>query len=163
MVALILYVDDMIITGNGEEEITSLQEHLATEFEMKNLGGLKYFLGIEIARSNQGIFLLQRKYILDLLAETRMLDCKPANTPMGRSYECCVLNFKAHEVFPRKKTYVQEYNYLNINGYTDANWAKSITDRKSTSRYFTFLGGNLVNWRSKKQKVVAFSTAAAEF
>ena len=46
---LIIYVDDMIITRNDKEEISELQRHLASEFEMKNLGGLKYFLGIEIA------------------------------------------------------------------------------------------------------------------
>ena len=54
---LIVYVDDMIITGNDEEETTRMQKELATEFEMKNLGGLKYFLGIEVVRSKQGIFL----------------------------------------------------------------------------------------------------------
>lgn len=62
---LIIYVDDIIITRN-DEEISSLQEHLTIEFEMKNLGSLKYFLGIEVAQSNQGIFLSQKKYILDL-------------------------------------------------------------------------------------------------
>lgn len=77
--ALIIYVDNMIIIGNDEEEISSLQKHLATKFEMKNLGGLKYFLGIKVALSNQGIFLSQRKYVLDLLAEIGMLDCKSAN------------------------------------------------------------------------------------
>jgi hypothetical protein len=65
---LIVYVDDMIITGDDIEEISRLQEKLSTEFEMKNLGGLKYFLGIEVGRSRQGIFLSQRKYILDLLS-----------------------------------------------------------------------------------------------
>ena len=84
--ALIIYDDDMIITGNDKEEISNLQKHLATEFDMKNLGGLKYFLGIEVARSSQGIFLSQRKYILDLLAETRMLDCKPADTPIVQNH-----------------------------------------------------------------------------
>jgi hypothetical protein len=49
--ALIIHVDDMIITGDDSKEMSRLQEQLATEFEMKNLGGLKYFLGIEVARS----------------------------------------------------------------------------------------------------------------
>ena len=79
---LIVYVDDMIITGDDIEEIAKLQQQLATEFEMKNLGGLKYFLGIEVARSKQGIFLSQQKYILDLLCDVGMLDCKPADTPI---------------------------------------------------------------------------------
>lgn len=61
--ALIIYVDDMVITGDDYEEMPKLQEQLATEFEMKNLGGLKYFLGIEVARSQQGIFFSQRKYV----------------------------------------------------------------------------------------------------
>jgi hypothetical protein len=84
--ALIVYVDDMIITGDDSEEIARLQEQLATEFEMKNLGGLKYFLGIEVARSKHGIFLSQRKYILDLLSEVGLLDCKPADTPIIQNH-----------------------------------------------------------------------------
>ena len=54
-------------------------------------------------------------------------------------------------------------DHLKIEGYTDAGWAGNILDRKSTSGYFTFVGGNLVTWRSKKQKVVALSNAEAEF
>lgn len=49
---------------------------------MKNLGGLKYFLGIEVARSNKGIFISRRKYVLDFLVETWMLDCKHVDTLM---------------------------------------------------------------------------------
>jgi hypothetical protein len=51
----------------------------------------------------------------------------------------------------------------NIDTYTDADWAGSIDDRRSTLGYFTFVGGNLVTWRSKKQNVVARSSAEAEF
>ena len=72
----------MIITWDDTEKIAKLQKQMATEFEMKNLGLLKYFLGIEVARSEQGMFLSLQKYILDLLCEVGMLDCKPADTPI---------------------------------------------------------------------------------
>lgn len=85
--ALIFYVDDMIITEDDVEEIARLQRRLASEFEMKSLGGLKYFLGIEVARSNKGIFLSQRKYVLDLLSEVGLLDCKPADTPIIQNHK----------------------------------------------------------------------------
>ena len=75
-----MYVDDMIITGDDKEEINALKEQLSREFEMKDLRQLKYFLGIEVLRSKGGIFISQRKYILDLLATTGMLDCKLADT-----------------------------------------------------------------------------------
>ncbi|KAJ8746841.1 hypothetical protein K2173_003847 [Erythroxylum novogranatense] len=74
--------NDMIITRSDVEEIHQLRRNLFREFEMKDLGGLKYFLGIEVLRSRTGIFISQRKYVLDLLAETWMLDCKPIETPI---------------------------------------------------------------------------------
>lgn len=212
---LIIYVDDMIITGNDEKEIATLQKDLSAEFEMKKLGGLKYFLGIEIARSQQGIFLSQRKYVLDLLAEIGMLECKPVDTPVSLNhklgeypdqvptskerYQRLVgrLIYLSHtradiayavspvsqymhnpstdhmeavmrilqylKGAPGKGLMLRKYNHLRIEGYTDADWAGSITDRKSTSGYLTLVGGNLVTWRSKKQKVVALSSAEAEF
>ena len=54
---------------------------------MKDLGPLRYFLGIEIARSPKGIVLSQRKYVLDLLAETGMLGCWPCSTPIDRNHQ----------------------------------------------------------------------------
>lgn len=59
----------MIITGDNMEEIVRLQEQLATEFKVKNLGELKNFLGIKVGRSKQSIFLSQMKHVLDLLLE----------------------------------------------------------------------------------------------
>ena len=73
IIALIIYVDDMIVTRNDQDEISSLQQYLASEFEMKQLGNLKYVLGIEVARSKHGIFLCQRRYTFDLLSETGLL------------------------------------------------------------------------------------------
>lgn len=55
MSALIVYVDDMVVTKNDYEEMEKLQTILATKFELKDLGDLKYFLGIEVARSKSGI------------------------------------------------------------------------------------------------------------
>ncbi|XP_061363145.1 uncharacterized mitochondrial protein AtMg00810-like [Gastrolobium bilobum] len=79
---LIVYVDDMVLTGDDPCEMKLLQKYLEPGFDMKDLGQLKYFLGIEIARSKQGIFLSQRKYILDLLADTGLPACKPVETPI---------------------------------------------------------------------------------
>ena len=56
----------------------------------------------------------------------------------------------------------RKHGHLDVEGHSDADWAGS-SDRKSTSGYFTFVGGNLVTWKSKKQKVVALSSGKAEF
>ena len=79
---LIIYVDDIILTGDFTAEIIALKKLLAKDFEVKDLGKLKYFLGMEVARSSHGISISQRKYVLDLLKETGMLGCKPTDTPM---------------------------------------------------------------------------------
>lgn len=79
---LIVYVDDIIITRDDVKAFSDLKRRLEVEFDIKDLGKLKYFLGMEFARSKEGIFLNQRKYILDLLAETGMTGCKAVETPM---------------------------------------------------------------------------------
>jgi hypothetical protein len=213
--ALIIYVDDMIVTGNDPNEISSLQRYLASNFDMKQLGDLKYFLGIEVARSKHGIFLSQRKYVLDLLTETGMLGCKPIDTPIEqnhKNFHCAdalstdrgryqrlvgkliylshtrpdiayAVNVVSQFMHDPKKPHMDaverilrylksapgkgllfsNHGHLKVEGYTDADWAGSADDRKSTAGYFTFVGGNLVTWRSKKQQVVARSSAEAEF
>lgn len=82
---LIVYVDDIILTGDDVDEIKRLKIFLNSKFEIKELGSLKYFLGMEVARSKKGIVISQRKYILDLLTETGFLGCKPVETPMESS------------------------------------------------------------------------------
>ena len=81
-VIIIIYVDDIILIGDHEEEIGKLNSFLAHEFEIKDLGNLKKFLRMEIPRSKMGIAVSQHKHILVLLKETRMLDCKPTDTSM---------------------------------------------------------------------------------
>ncbi|KAH9685670.1 hypothetical protein KPL70_014046 [Citrus sinensis] len=82
MAVLIVYVDDIILTGSDGDEMSRLKKHLASEFEIKDLGPLRYFLGMEVARSRLGISVSQRKYVLDLLEETGMSGCRPSDTPV---------------------------------------------------------------------------------
>ena len=70
IVVLIVYVDDIILTSDDSLELERLKKALIREFEIKDLGPLRYFLSMEFARSKKGIFISQRKYILDLLSET---------------------------------------------------------------------------------------------
>ncbi|XP_058003644.1 uncharacterized mitochondrial protein AtMg00810-like [Hevea brasiliensis] len=201
---------------NDPEERKALQEYLFREFEMKDLGSLKYFIEIEVSRSKKGIFLSQRKYALDLLQETSMSACKLADTPVEEGLKLGIesdqvpvdkgryqrlvgrLMYLAHtrpdltyalsgvsqfmhnpgeqhmnaimrilrcfKSAPGKGIlFTKNTDYQGIDVYTDAYWARARDDRRLTYGYFTFVGGNLVTWRSKKENVVARSSAEAEF
>jgi len=63
-------------------ELARLKKNLVAEFEIKDMGSLRYFLGMEVPHSKRGIVVFQQKYILDLLEETGMSGCRPADTPM---------------------------------------------------------------------------------
>ena len=77
-----VYVDDIVIIGDDNEGIKALKQHLFQNFQTKDLGPLRYFLGIEVAQSKSSIAISQRKYALDILEETGLTDCKPVETPM---------------------------------------------------------------------------------
>lgn len=211
---LIVYVDDIILTGDYHEELEILKEKMAKEFEMKDLGELRYFLGMEIARSKKGIIVSQRKYILDLLNDTGMSACKPVDTPIDPNKKLGVVkdgtpvNVEQYQILvgrliylahtrpdiafavslvsqfmhcsyeehlkaayrilrylkscPGKGLLFKKSDSRSVESFTDADWGGSF-DGKSTSRYCTYVWGNLVTWRSKKKNVVARSTAEAEF
>ena len=82
IILLIVYVDDIVITGSDSKDILSLKSFLHSRFHTKDLGILKYFLGVEVMRSKQRIMLSQRKYMLNLLSKTGKLGAKPCSTPM---------------------------------------------------------------------------------
>ncbi|KAK7393209.1 hypothetical protein VNO78_21739 [Psophocarpus tetragonolobus] len=81
--ALLVYMDDIILASNNLSKIRRITHLLDLTFRIKDLGNLKFFLGLEVARSHSGIHLCQRKYTLDLLFDTGMLACKPASTPIN--------------------------------------------------------------------------------
>ncbi|CAM8931401.1 unnamed protein product [Rhodiola kirilowii] len=86
-VVILVYVDYIIITGSDKAGINATKVFLKTVFDIKDLGKLKYFLGIEVCQSKEGLFLSQRKYTLDLLCEAGKLGAKPANTPLEEGYK----------------------------------------------------------------------------
>lgn len=75
------------MTENDGKERQALKQHLDKEFEIKEVGRLEYFLGIEVAHSKKGIFISQQKYVPDLLRETEKLACKPASTPIDPNHK----------------------------------------------------------------------------
>lgn len=79
-------MDDIIITGDDEAEICGLKQCLSNTFEIKDLGQLRYFLGIEVAMSSKRIVLSQRRYTLDLLNDVGMIGCRAAATPIESQY-----------------------------------------------------------------------------
>ncbi|KAJ9565416.1 hypothetical protein OSB04_001382 [Centaurea solstitialis] len=79
---VLVYVDDLIITGDDEREIHQTRANLSVRFQMKELGELKHFLGLEVDRTKEGLFLCQQKYTRDILQKFGMMECKPASTPI---------------------------------------------------------------------------------
>uniref|UniRef100_A0A2N9ED05 Integrase catalytic domain-containing protein n=1 Tax=Fagus sylvatica TaxID=28930 RepID=A0A2N9ED05_FAGSY len=195
--------------------IAHVKQSLGKVFDVKDLGALKYFLGIEVARSRHGISLSQRKYTLDLLQDTGMLGCRPASTPMDPNLKLSVesgellsnpsmyqrlvgrliyltntrpdLTFAVsvvsqfmhaprtshldavHHILRYVKTspglglFYSAGHQSGLSCFTDADYAGSQTDRRSTTGLSTFYGNHLISWKSKKQTVVSRSSAEAEY
>lgn len=83
IIYLLLYVDDLILTGNNETMLPSFTTRLHHEFAIKDLGDLNYFLGLEVSHTEDGLFLSQTKYAKDVLSRADLLDSKPVSTPLA--------------------------------------------------------------------------------
>ncbi|RVW86900.1 Retrovirus-related Pol polyprotein from transposon RE1 [Vitis vinifera] len=136
---LVVYVDEIVITSSDQNGIQKLKQHLFTHFQTKDLVKLKYFLGIEIAQSSSSVVLSQRKYALDILEETGMLDYKPVDTPIDPNVKLISGQGKPLGDPGRYLRLVgqgvlyENRGHTQVVGYTDADWAGSPTDR-----HFTF-------------------------
>jgi len=86
---LLLYVDDMLITGDDSEHVSLVKRHLSQQFQMIDQGPLSYFLGIEVLHSKQGYYISQSKYIQDLFDRSGLTDNKIAATPMDLHLQLC--------------------------------------------------------------------------
>ena len=82
IILLVVYVDDIVITGSDSKGISSLKSFLHSQFHTKDLRMLRYLLGIKVMQSKHRIFLSQRKYVFNLLSKTRKLGIKPCSSPM---------------------------------------------------------------------------------
>ncbi|CAL1389558.1 unnamed protein product [Linum trigynum] len=214
-VVALIYVDDVILAGNDLPFINRVKGFLHEKFTIKDLGTLKYFLGIEVARSSRGIVLNQRKYVLDILANTGLEAVRPSPTPveqqhhLGRdasppavdpgayrrlvgrllyltvtrpdiTYAVNLLSqamqapTKAHEdaavrvlrylkSTPGRGLFFPASTPLILTAYCDADWGGCPLTRRSTTGYYIRLGASPISWRTKKQNVVARSSAEAEY
>nr|XP_016458147.1 PREDICTED: uncharacterized protein LOC107781862 [Nicotiana tabacum] len=133
-VILVVYVDDIIITGTDLAKISVVKAFLHDQFKIKDLGNLNYFLGIEVLHTDYGMHGKLKATEGDVL-------------PNPESYRCLIgkLNFLTH-TRPDTSFAVQHLN-----------------SRKSVSGFCILLGGSLVDWKSKKQSVVSLSSAEAEY
>jgi histone deacetylase 1/2 len=211
---LLVYVDDILLTGSNSAMLHHLIQLLNSEFKLRDLGVVHYFLGIEVQSTGMGLMLRQHKYILDILTRAGMTSYKPVDTLVSpskiillpdhsfsdptqfrqivsalqyltftRPDICFAVNrvcqfmhapTDSHwAVVKRILRYLKgttSYGFhitrgssFALHGFTDADWAGSIDDRKSTGGYLVFFGQTLISWKSGKQRTVARSSTEAEY
>nr|XP_033508801.1 uncharacterized mitochondrial protein AtMg00810-like [Nicotiana tomentosiformis] len=170
-VAVLIYVNDLLITGNNEELINETKVVLHQKFEMKDLGDLKYFLGIEVVRSKEGILLNQRKYYLQLISDLGLSGTKPVSTPIDLNQKFTSAEFDRHTGTTNDE--ILTYSKLSVSSCKSPkyfigilllkNWASCPNTRRSVIGYLIKFGNSLISWKSKKQHTVSRSSVEAEY
>eukprot|EP00253_Pinus_taeda_P033426 PITA_33426 len=125
---------------------------------MSLLGELTYFLGLQVQQNKDDIFLSQTKYLKQFLKKYGMEYSKPVCTPTVTG---CSLSSNDESAVVHQPTYRSMIGSLLY--LTDADWARSVDDRKNTSGGAFYMGSRLVSWFNKKQSSIALSTVEAEY
>ncbi|RDX96277.1 Copia protein, partial [Mucuna pruriens] len=159
---LLVYVDDMIIIGDDEIEKLTLKEKLATQFEMKELGKLKYFLEIKVAYSKQGKLIYLSHTRPDIACVVGVVS-QFMHDPKERHLQAVERILQYLKASLGKGLSFKKESTLSMEIYTNADYAGSVMDRRFTFRYCMLLGGNLVTWRRKKQNMVVRSSVESKF
>ncbi|KAK4392733.1 Retrovirus-related Pol polyprotein from transposon RE2 [Sesamum angolense] len=124
---LLIYVDDILIIGESELCLKEIKSYLNKLFTIKDLGTSKYYLGVELARSSEGLVITQAKHIKDLITDAGMTQAKLALTPLPTGIKFSTKG--GHEIC----------STLDLVAYTDADWA-SCVDTRSTMASITMVG-----------------------
>ncbi|XP_042952193.1 uncharacterized mitochondrial protein AtMg00810-like [Carya illinoinensis] len=157
---LILYVDDMVVTGDNPQRIQWLISQLSTQFSMKDLGFLHHFLGIEVHKIGTDLFLNQHRP--DLSSSVNYV-CQFLQAPIVANFQLVKRILRYLQGTVELGLRITSDSSLDLYGFSDANWAGCPTTRRSTSGYCTFLGSNCISWSAKKQPTVARSSAEAKY
>ncbi|KAK8943222.1 hypothetical protein KSP39_PZI009457 [Platanthera zijinensis] len=136
-----IYVDDIIFGSTENNLCKKFAKLMQGKFEMSSMGELKFFLGLQVRQTEDGLSISQSKFTKELIKKYGVESSSTMRTPMGTSMPIC----------------------KDDAGYSDADFAGCREDRKSTTGTCQFLGGRLISWSSKKQTSVAISTVESEY
>ncbi|TYJ98253.1 putative mitochondrial protein [Cucumis melo var. makuwa] len=156
-----------------------LHSLLAIHPKMKDLGSLNYFLGLEVSRRSDGYFLSQAKYASNLLARLEITDSNTSSTSLDpnvhlTSYDGVPLEDNySFTVVLRILRYIKgtlghglqfsSQSSLVLSSYFDADWVGDLTNQRSTTGYYFYLGDSLISYHSKKQSVVSRFSTISEY
>ncbi|KAK6163149.1 hypothetical protein DH2020_002990 [Rehmannia glutinosa] len=190
--ALLVYVDDVLITGSHDEDIAVVKAYLHKAFTIKDMGSAKYFLGLEIARTASGTYINQRKYIMDILEDTGSPLSSPdrfrrlvgrllylnltrpdiaygvqqlsqfVNAPCTEHWDAALHLVRYLKGNPSLGLFYSASSSCSLTAYCDADWGACVDTRRSLTGYCVFLGDCLISWKTKKQQTVSRSSAEAE-
>ena len=114
MCVVLAYVDDLLITGDDTDFVHTLKKELDAEFTIKDLGDMRFFLGIEVSRDDKGVTLRQQKFVRDLLEQVGMTSCKAAATPFPVGLKLTIDEGEELRDPEHFRSLVGKFLYLNL-------------------------------------------------